>query len=324
MTDLGVSTTALWSDRTRAMHIGILLAIVAALVVAPAFVYPIAILNVLIFALFAASYNLLLSSSGLISFGHAAYLGVAAYVTGYSVKNWGLTPELAILLGTAASALLGAAFGYVAIRRQGIYFAMITMGLAQLVYFLCLQRGELTGGEDGMTGLPRGALFGLFSLNSNLAIYYFVLVVVVAAMILIYRIAESPFGLMLTAIRDNEVRTSSLGHHTFRYKHLAFVLASALAGLAGSLKAMVFQLVTLSDVHWSMSGLVVLMVLIGGIGTVYGPLIGALVVVFIQTYLAGLGGSWVVVIQGAIFMICVTLFREGIVGRLGLWVKRPL
>jgi branched-chain amino acid transport system permease protein len=324
MMDLGASSTALWSDRTRTMHAAILAVLVAALIVAPAVIYPISILNVLIFALFAASYNLLLSTSGLISFGHAAYLGIAAYITGYSAKMWGLTPELAILLGTAGAALLGAAYGYVAIRRQGIYFAMITMGLAQLVYFLCLQRAEFTGGEDGLTGVPRGDLFGLFSLNSNLAIYYFVLAVVVAAMIFIYRIIESPFGLMLTAIRDNEVRTASLGHRTFRYKHLAFILASAMAGLAGSLKVVVFQLATLSDVHWSMSGLVVLMVLVGGIGTVYGPWVGALVVVFSQTYLAGLGGSWVVVIQGAIFMICVTLFREGIVGRLGILLKRPL
>ena len=200
---------------------------------------------------------------------------------------------------------------------------MITLALAQLVYFLCLQRAEFTGGEDGLTGIPRGELFGLFSLNDNMRIYYFVLIIVVAAMLLIYRIVESPFGLMLTAIRDNEIRMASLGHHSFRYQHLLFTLASALAGLAGSLKALVFQLVTLADVHWSMSGLAVLMTLIGGIGTIFGPLVGAFVIVFIQTYLAGFG-SWVLVTQGVIFMVCVTLFREGVIGRLSMVVKRPL
>ena len=323
MTDLAISQKAVQVGSNRAFHGVVLLVVVALFAVAPFFVYPIAVLNVLVLALFAASYNLLLSTSGLISFGHAAYLGVAAYITGYSAKTWGLTPELAVLLGTAAAALLGAGFGFLAIRRQGIYFAMITMGLAQLVYFACLQGAAVTGGEDGLTAVPRGNLFGLFSLNDNLSIYYFVLVVVIAAMMLIYRIVESPFGLMLTAIRDNEVRTSSLGHRVFRYKHLLFILASALAGLAGSLKALVFQLVTLSDVHWSMSGLAVLMVLIGGIGTIYGPLIGALVIVYIQTYLSGFG-SWVLVTQGAIFMVCVTLFREGLAGRLAMWIKRPL
>lgn len=323
MTDLSVTARPLSADGTRGIHAAILAVLVVAFAVAPFFVYPIAILNILVFMLFAASYNLLLSTSGLISFGHAAYLGVAAYVTGYSMKYWGLTPELAVLLGTAGGTVLGAAFGYLAIRRQGIYFAMITLALAQLVYFLCLQRAEFTGGEDGMTGIPRGALFGLFSLNGNLAVYYFVMVVIVAAMFLIYRIVESPFGLMLAAIRDNEVRTASLGHHVFRYKLLLFTLASALAGLAGSLKVLVFQLVTLADVHWSMSGLAVLMTLIGGIGTIYGPLAGAFVIVFIQTYLAGFG-SWVLVTQGVIFMVCVTLFREGVVGRLAMWVRRPL
>jgi branched-chain amino acid transport system permease protein len=323
MSDLTASVKPITTEGQRGFHIAVGAALFAGFVIAPFFVYPIAILNILIFMLFAASYNLLLSTSGLISFGHAAYLGVAAYATGYSAKHLGFTPELAILFGTAMGTALGAAFGYLAIRRQGIYFAMITMGLAQLVYFMVLQRAEITGGEDGLTAVPRGDLFGLFSIESNFATYYLVLALVAGGMVLIYRIVESPYGLMLTAIRDNEVRMASLGHRVFRYKLLLYTLASGLAGLAGSLKAIVFQLVTLSDVHWSMSGLAVLMTLIGGIGTIFGPLAGAFVIVFIQTYLAGFG-SWVLVTQGLIFMVCVTLFREGVVGRIAMWVKRPL
>jgi branched-chain amino acid transport system permease protein len=322
MTELGFATNLHHDESERRLHGKIFLVLLLAFIIAPYFIYPISILNMLIFVLFAASYNLLLSTSGLISFGHAAYLGVAAYLTGYSAKNWGFTPELAIILGVAASTIMGAGFGYLAIRRHGIYFAMITLGLAQLVYFVCLQV-PYTGGEDGLTAVPRGFLLGLVSIENNYAIYYFVLVCVAAALLLIYRITESPFGLVLSAIRDNEVRTSSLGHHVFRYKLLLFTLASALAGLAGSLKALVFQLVTLSDVHWSMSGVAVLMTLIGGIGTIFGPLVGAFVLVFIQTYLAGFG-SWVLVTQGLIFMLCVTFFREGIVGRLSMLVKQPL
>lgn len=323
MTYLGTSIRPLVTEGQHALHLTIGAVVLLAFVAAPFAIYPVSLLNVLIFMLFAASYNLLLSTSGLISFGHAAYLGVAAYATGYSAKYLGLTPELAIAFGTLVGALLGVAFGFLAIRRQGIYFAMITMGLAQLVYFVCLQRAEITGGEDGLTGVPRGKLFGLISLEDNFATYYFVLVVVAAAMVLIYRIVESPYGLMLSAIRDNEVRMASLGHRVFRYKLMLYTLASGLAALAGSLKAVVFQLVTLNDVHWWMSGLAVLMTLIGGIGTIYGPLVGALVIVFIQTYLAGFG-SWVLVTQGLIFMVCVLAFREGIVGRLSMWLKRPL
>lgn len=323
MTNLAASIRPLATEGQRGLHATIGAVVLLAFIVGPLFIYPISLLNVLVFMLFAASYNLLLSTSGLISFGHAAYLGVAAYATGYSAKYLGFTPELAIVFGTLLGTVLGLAFGYLAIRRQGIYFAMITMGLAQLVYFVCLQRAEFTGGEDGLTGVPRGRLFGLISLENNFATYYFVLVVVAAAMVLIYRIVESPYGLMLSAIRDNDVRMASLGHRVFRYKLVLYTLASGLAALAGSLKAVVFQLVTLNDVHWWMSGLAVLMTLIGGIGTIYGPLVGAFVIVYIQTYLAGFG-SWVLVTQGLIFMVCVLAFREGIVGRLSVWLKRPL
>ncbi len=323
MNDLSGSIRPIVTEGARGLHLALFCVLLAVFAGAPFLVYPIAVLNILILTLYAASYNLLLSTSGLISFGHAAYLGVAGYVTGYCAKHLGFTPEIAILLGTLGGTVLGAAFGYLAIRRQGIYFAMITMGLAQLVYFVCLQRAGFTGGEDGLTGIPRGKLFGLFSIEGNLATYYLVLVLVAAAMVLIYRIVESPFGLMLSAIRDNEVRTASLGHRVFRYKLLLYTLASGLAGLAGSLKAIVFQLATLTDVHWSMSGLAVLMTLIGGIGTIYGPLVGAFVIVFVQTYLAGFG-SWVLVTQGLIFMVCVTLFREGIVGWISSMIRKPL
>jgi branched-chain amino acid transport system permease protein len=295
---------------------------VAVLLVAPFLVYPVFLMKALCFALFACAFNLLIGYAGLLSFGHAAFLGWAAYVCGHAAKVWGLPPELAILTGTAASALLGLVFGYLAIRRQGIYFAMVTLALAQMVYFFALQ-APFTGGEDGIQAIPRGTLFGLVDLRSTMNLYYVVLAVFLGGFLLIYRTIHSPFGQVLKAIRENEPRAISLGYKTDHYKLIAFVLSAALSGLAGSTKAIVFQLASLSDVHWSMSGEVVLMTLLGGMGTVFGPIVGAAMIVTMQNYLAGFG-AWVTVIQGVIFVIGVLLFREGIVGVLSRWLKKPL
>jgi len=283
-------------------------------VVAPFAVYPIFLMKALCFALFACAFNLLLGYVGLLSFGHAAFLGWAAYVTGHSAKVWGFPPELAILSGTAAAALLGLAFGWLAIRRTGIYFAMITLALAQMTYFFALQM-PFTGGEDGLQPIPRGHLFGLIDLGQMLNMYYLTLAVFVFGFLLIYRTVHSPFGQVLKAIRENEARAISLGYKVDQYKLLAFVLSASLAGLAGATKAIVFQFATLTDVHWHISGEVVLMTLLGGMGTIFGPVVGAFVVVTLQNYLAGFGG-WVTVIIGAIFVVCVLLFRRGIVGEL--------
>ena len=295
---------------------------VALLVVAPQFIYPIFLMNALCFALFACAFNLLIGYAGLLSFGHAAFFGAAAYVAGHAAKAWGLTPELALVAGTGAGALLGLVFGLLAIRRQGIYFAMITLALAQMVYFFSLQ-APFTGGEDGIQAIPRGRMFGLLDLSDSTTMYFVVLVIFLAGFLLIFRTVHSPFGQVLKAIRENEQRAISLGYKTDHYKLIAFVLSAALSGLAGSTKALVFQLASLTDVHWTMSGEVVLMTLLGGLGTVFGPVLGATIMVSLQNYLAQLG-AWVTVVQGAIFVVCVLTFRRGVIGELARLIKRPL
>jgi branched-chain amino acid transport system permease protein len=287
---------------------------VVVLLVAPLYFYPVFLMKALCFALFACAFNLLIGYVGLLSFGHALFFGWASYVAAHTAKVWGFTPELAVLAGTAAAAALGFVSGALAIRRQGIYFAMITLALAQMMYFFALQ-AKFTGGEDGIQAVPRGHLFGVIDLSNQTAMYAFVLVVFIGAFLLIYRIIHSPFGEVLKAIRENETRAISLGYKTDHYKLIAFVLSATLAGLAGGTKAIVFQLASLTDVHWTMSGEVVLMTLVGGLGTVFGPVIGAVVIVAMQTYLAEFG-QWVTVIQGAIFVACVLLFRRGIVGEI--------
>jgi branched-chain amino acid transport system permease protein len=288
--------------------------------VAPYLVYPVFAMNVLCLALFASAFNLLLGYTGLLSFGHAAFLGSGAYVTGLAAKAWGLPTELAVLAGTAVATILGWIFGGLAIRRSGIYFAMITLGFAQLVYFLVVQM-PWTGGEDGLQGIPRGKALGLLALDRPTTMYYFVFAAFVAGFFVVYRAIHSPFGHVLRAIRENEPRALSLGYDVDRYKLLAFVLSAALSGLAGSLKAVVLQFASLSDVHWHRSGEVVLMTLLGGMGTVMGPSVGALLVIALENYLSGLG-SWVTVITGAVFVVTVLAFRRGIVGEVRALVKR--
>jgi branched-chain amino acid transport system permease protein len=283
--------------------------------------YPVFVMKLLCFALFACAFNLLLGFTGLLSFGHAAFFGSAAYVTGYLVKSQSWTPEIAILAGAIGAGLLGLFVGAIAIRRQGIYFAMITLALAQMVYFVCLQ-APFTGGEDGLQGVPRGKLFGVLSLEPDTNLYYFVLALFVLCFLFISRIVNSPFGQVLKMIRENEPRAISLGYHVDRYKLLAFVLSSALAGLAGSMKTLVMGFATLSDVHWSMSGEVILMTLLGGVGTLFGPVFGAGIVISLQNLLADKVGSWVTVIIGVIFVLCVLAFRKGIVGELQAWRER--
>lgn len=290
------------------------LVLLALAVLAPVLgLYPVFVMKLLCFAIFACAFNLLLGYTGLLSFGHAAYFGASAYVTGYLVKSMHLTPEVAILGGMALAATSGLVVGAMAIRRQGIYFAMITLALAQMLYFVCLQM-KFTGGEDGLQGVPRGSLFNVISLASDTTMYYFVLALFVAAFLLIRRIVHSPFGQILSAIRENEPRAISLGYDVARYKLLAFVLSTSLAGLAGSLKTLVFGFATLSDVHWSMSGEVILMTLLGGVGTFLGPVLGAGIVVALQDNLADKVGSWVSVIIGVIFVVCVMAFRRGLAG----------
>ena len=303
-------------------HVAIFIALLAAGIVAPFLLYPVFVMKVMCFALFACAFNLLLGYTGLLSFGHAAFFGFASYICAYTAKVWGLTPELAILLGTAAATMLGLLIGALSIRRQGIYFAMVTLAFAQMVFFFCLQ-APFTGGEDGIQAVPRGHLFGLISLRSDLTLYWVVLAITLGGLLAIYRIIHSPFGQVLKAIRENEPRAISLGYRVNRYKLATFVLSAGLAGLAGSTKAIVFQLASLTDVHWSMSGEVVLMTLIGGLGTVFGPLLGATVIITMQNYLATFG-AWVTIIQGIIFVVCVMLFREGVIGVIGKWIKKPL
>lgn len=316
---IGERRVGLPAPRSQLVAFLVLLAVSA---VAPFFVYPIFLAKLLCFALFACAFNLMIGYVGLLSFGHAAFFGFAAYVTGHSAKIWGLPPEVAIIAGTAAAAILGLAFGLLAIRRQGIYFAMITLALAQMLFFFCLQ-APFTGGEDGIQGIPRGVMFGILPLEDMMTLYFVVLGIFVFGFCVIYRAIHSPFGQVLKAIRENETRAISLGYKVDHYKLIAFVLSAALSGLAGGTKAIVFQLASLTDVHWTMSGEVVLMTLLGGLGTVFGPVAGAAIIISMQNYLAQLGG-WVTVVQGAIFVACVLTFRHGIIGELARLLKRPL
>jgi len=288
--------------------------LVAALIAAPFFTYPPFLMECMCFALFALAFNLLIGYVGLLSFGHALYFGWASYVSAHAAKVWGLSPELSILAGTAAAAFCGLVAGALAIRRQGIYFAMITLALAQMMYFVAL-RAKFTGGEDGIQAVPRGHLFGVVDLGNTTVMYFFVFAIFIAGFLFIYRIIHSPFGEVLKAIRENETRAISLGYKTDRYKLTAFVLSATLAGLAGATKALVVQIASLTDVYWPMSGEVVLMTLVGGLGTIFGPIVGAFVILSMQYKLAWMG-QWVLVIQGVIFVICVLLFRRGIVGEL--------
>ncbi|TMH91185.1 MAG: branched-chain amino acid ABC transporter permease [Betaproteobacteria bacterium] len=291
-------------------------------VLAPLALYPVFLMKVMCFALFACAFNLLIGFGGLLSFGHAMFLGTAGYAAAYSAKLWGFPPELAIVLATGAAALLGVLTGLLAIRRQGIYFAMITLALAQMVYFFYVQ-APFTGGEDGIQAVPRGTLLGVLDLRHTYTMYFVVLAVFLLGFLVVYRAIHSPFGQVLKAIRENEPRAVSLGYDTVRYKFLAYVLSATLSGLAGGTKALVFQLASLTDVHWTMSGEVVLMTLLGGLGTVFGPVAGALAVVAMENYLAQLG-AWVTVAQGAIFVLCVLSFRRGVIGEIARLIGRAL
>ena len=322
------------SKNTATIGYGLLL---LALIAAPFFgAYPVFVMKLMCFALFASAFNLLLGYTGLLSFGHAAFLGGAAYVAGHAIKVWGLTPEVGLLLGTAGGALLGLLFGWLAIRRQGIYFSMITLALAQMLFFVFLQ-APFTGGEDGLQGVPRGKLFGLIDLQNDMVMYYVLLVIVVAAFMLIVRTIHSPFGQVLKGIKENEPRAISLGYDTNRFKLLAFVLSAALSGLAGSLKTLVLGFATLSDAHWTASGHVVLMTLVGGLGTLSGPIVGSAVVVLLENKLGEIGnflasvtgvewfttlGESVTMVTGLIFVVCVLAFRRGIMGEIIAWFAR--
>ena len=292
-------------------------AMAVALAVAPLFVYPFFLMQALCFALFACAFNLLIGYVGLLSFGHAMFLGTGGYIAAHCAKVFGLPPELAILAGIAAAAALGVVVGQLAIKRQGIYFSMITLALSQMVYFVCLQ-APFTHGEDGIQSIPQGVMFGALDLKQPMVLYFTVLALFLAAFLFIYRIINSPFGEVLKSIRENEQRAISLGYKVDQYKLTAFVLTAALAGLAGGMKAIVAQNASLTDVHWTMSGEVVLMTLVGGLGTIFGPVAGAFVVVWMQTYLSGYG-QWVTVIQGVIFVLCVLAFRKGVVGEIAAW-----
>ena len=314
-------STGQTSDSTR--HLWVALAVmVAFLVLAPTAVYPVFLMKVMCFALFACAFNLLIGFGGLLSFGHAMFLGTAGYAAAHASKAWGWNPEFAVLFATLCSTALGVVVGLLAIRRQGIYFAMITLALSQMVFFFYLQT-PFTGGEDGIQAVPRGHLFGMIDLADNTAMYVFVLVMFLVGFGAIWRIVHSPFGQVLKAIRENEPRALSLGYDTDLYKLVAFILSGTFAGMAGGLKSLVFQLASLTDVHWSMSGEVVLMTLVGGLGTLFGPVVGAAVIVTMQNYLAQLG-AWVTVVQGVIFVVCVLAFRRGIIGELSNWLKKPL
>jgi branched-chain amino acid transport system permease protein len=298
-------------DRSEAIAF---LVMTAVFVIAPMFAYPVFLMKVLCFALFACAFNLLIGYVGLLSFGHALFFGWASYISAHAAKVWGLTPELAILAGTATAAVLGIVVGALAIRRQGIYFAMLTLALAQMMYFFAVQ-APFTHGEDGIQAVPRGRLFGIIDLADQTNMYVTVLVIFLACFLLIYRIINSPFGEVLKAIRENEPRAISLGYQVDRYKLMAFVLSATFAGVAGATKALVFQLASLTDVDWPMSGEVVLMTLVGGLGTVFGPAVGAFFMVSLENYLTTIG-QWVFVVQGVIFVVCVLVFRRGIVGEI--------
>ncbi len=317
--DAGTATAAAPRLRHQAVAFG---AMVIFFAVAPFFVYPVFLMKALCFALFACAFNLLIGYVGLLSFGHAAFLGGAGYVSAHAAKVWGLPPELAIVSGTAAAAVLGLVIGALAIRSRGIYFANITLAMAQMMFFFCLQ-APFTGGEDGIQAVPLGRMFGVLDLREPMIMYGVVLGIFLLGFAIVYRTIHSPFGQVLTAIRENEPRATSLGYKPEQYKLIAFVLSATLSGLAGATKALVFQLASLTDVHWTMSGEVVLMTLLGGLGTVFGPVVGALVMITLEQYLAQLG-AWVTVVQGAIFVLCVLTFRRGIVGELGRFLRRPL
>lgn len=309
------------TDASR--HSRIALWVGLAILVAAPFIglYPVFMMTALCFAIFACAFNLLLGYTGLLSFGHAAYLGAAAYATGWLVRSAHLSPELGVLAGTVIAGLCGLVVGLIAIRRQGIYFAMVTLAMAQMIYFVFLQ-APFTGGEDGLQGVPRGKLFGLLPLADDRVLYYVVLAVFVAVFLFIIRIVHSPYGQVLKAIRENEPRAISLGYDVDRYKLLAFVLSTTIAGLAGAMKTIVVGFATLTDAHWSLSGEVVLMTLLGGMGTFAGPVIGAFTIIGLQNFLADQVGSWINVIIGAIFVVCVVAFRKGFVGELLAWQQR--
>jgi len=309
------------TDKLRHQRIAII-AMAVIFVLAPLVAYPVFMMKIMCFALFACAFNLLIGFGGLLSFGHAMFFGTAGYASAHAAKVWGFTPEFAILFGTAAATGLGVLTGLLAIRRQGIYFAMITLALAQMIFFFYLQT-PFTGGEDGIQSVPRGKLFGLIDLNQQFAMYTLVLVIFLGGFMLIYRVVHSPFGQVLKAIRENESRAVSLGYDVDRYKLLAFVLSAALSGLAGGTKALVFQLASLTDAHWSMSGEVVLMTLLGGLGTIFGPVAGAAIIVSMENYLSQLG-AWVSVVQGLIFVVCVLAFRRGVIGEIANAIRKPL
>ncbi len=298
------------------------LIMVVLIVASPTVLYPVFLMKVMCFALFACAFNLLLGYVGLLSFGHAAFFGMGSYVAAWTAKNWGISAEVAILLGGLTGGVLGAALGFLAIRRQGIQFAMVTLALAQIVYFFCLQ-APFTGGEDGIQQVPRSPLFGVISMQSDMAIYWLVTAVFLIGFLLIHRIVHSPFGQVLKAIRENEPRATSLGYRTDDYKLMAFILSTFLSGIAGGMKALVFGIATLTDVHSAMSGEVVLITLLGGLGTIFGPVVGALVVTAMENYLAQFG-AWVTVTQGVIFVVCVLAFRRGIIGELAAKLKMSL
>ena len=327
-------TNAMNNPMSKKLFYGVLLILALA---APFGLYPVFLMKMLCFALFACAFNLLIGYTGLLSFGHAAFFGGAGYVAGQAIKAWGVPTEIGLILGTATGALIGLVMGLLAIRRQGIYFTMITLALAQMLFFVALQ-APFTGGEDGLQGIPRGKLLGFIDLSSDMTLYYVVLAICIAGFALIVRTISSPFGQVLKAIKENEPRAISLGYDVDRYKLLAFVLSAALTGLAGSTKALVLGFETLTDVHWSMSGLVVLMTLVGGLGTVVGPIVGAVIIIMLENKLGDIGnwlatvthiewfntlGDSVTIVTGLIFIVCVLAFRRGIVGEiLNLMGKR--
>ena len=291
-------------------------------IVAPYFIYPVFLMKALCFGLFACAFNLLIGYVGLLSFGHAAFLGAAGYASAHAAKVWGVSPEIAMLFGAVVGGGLGVLIGALAIRSRGIYFANITLAFAQMVFFFALQ-AKFTGGEDGIQSVPRGRLFGVFDLMPTMNMYWVVLAVFVIGFLIVYRTIHSPFGQVLKAIRENEPRAVSLGYRPEQYKLIAFVISAALSGLAGGTKAIVFQLASLTDVHWTMSGEVVLMTLLGGMGTVFGPVVGAFILIMLENSLSQLG-DWLTVVQGAIFVVCVLIFRRGVVGELGRLIRKPL
>jgi branched-chain amino acid transport system permease protein len=307
------------SPRARLARGILWMLLIAAVLIAPLFLYPVFVMQLLCFALFACAFNLLIGFTGLLSFGHAAFFGGAAYIAGHVIKVWGFPPLVGILTGALFAAALGYVIGALAIRRQGIYFAMITLALAQIVYFFALQL-PFTGGENGLQGIPRGTLFGIVDLGQPLQMYYFVAAIFMAGFLIIYRTIHSPFGQVLQAIRENEPRALSLGYDVDRFKLIAFIISASLAGLAGATKAVVFQFASLTDAHWQMSGEVILMTLLGGMGTIFGPVIGAVTIVTLQHELAGIG-SWVQVVIGVTFIAAVLLFRRGIIGEIARLLK---